>query len=147
MSQKAPLPNSVGRAPRQAQKSSSDTTGVIITVTACLVALGAAYLLKGQPSVLAGSALVATVTAIAFAFFSSRSAPAAGETGDDAVASLKSAIDTNRSECTSRLAELRKSVDAVKAGRGAGSDSGAVQDEIAKLRAEVAGLRGIVNSR
>lgn len=148
MSNRAPLPNSVNRQAPAPAAASGDATPKILAVAATLAAGAIAFLVKDQPQYLAGAALIGTVAAFGFIFIRSQNDgdDSAVNTGD-ATGDLNRTLDTNRAEYNARIVELKKSLDAYKADNSAAQENEAIRQEIGKLRAELAGLRGAIAQR
>jgi hypothetical protein len=149
MSNRAPLSNSANRqASAPVAAPASDITPKILALIATIAAGAIAFLVRDQQQYIAGAALIGTVVAFGFIFIRSQNGGAepAGNTGD-ATGDLNRTIETNRAEYNARLAELKKSLDAYKVDNSAAQENEAIRQEIGKLRAELAGLRGAISQR
>lgn len=151
MSNKPPLPNSALNRTSPAPAAAAPAGGATPKILALLFIIAAgviAFLVRDRSQIIAGAALVGTVVAFGIVFLRSQKVDDEEPAGtDDAAAELARTLEKNRAEYASRIAELKKSLEACKVDKSAAQENEAIRQEIGKLRAELAGIRGAVAQR
>lgn len=145
MTPNTPRPSSAFAAPAAPQApAGSGIITKIIALVLTLVAIAAVYFAKDRALIVAGAALVATVTGLAVVYLKSYYAeePVVKDTAGEQA--IFDALATNRSEYIKGLATLKTALDVAAQENSAARESETVRQELGRARTELAALRNAI---
>lgn len=143
-----PTPRASSALIANAAAPAAEKSAILSKIVAALLtvaAIAGLYFAKDRGQLIAGAALVATVTGLAVVFLKAHyGEEAAPVTGPDAKQELIDALATNRAEYHKGLATLKTGLDAAAQDRAADRDHEMVRQELGRVRTELAALRATV---